>query len=68
MIHYLPHLLAFSNPLYVDLGFTKVQIATVVKVYGIWVAILGAFAGGIVVARYGLFKALLVAGVWRWLS
>ncbi|MGZ5573324.1 MAG: AmpG family muropeptide MFS transporter, partial [Usitatibacter sp.] len=48
-----------SNPLYVDLGFTKAQIASVAKVYGVWVGIVGAFAGGIMVARFGLFRAML---------
>ncbi|HEX5130506.1 MAG TPA: MFS transporter [Usitatibacter sp.] len=65
-----------SNPLYVDLGFTKAQIASVAKVYGIWVGIIGAFAGGIVVARFGLYPAMLAGGatqaishlVFAWLS
>jgi PAT family beta-lactamase induction signal transducer AmpG len=57
-----------SNPLYVDLGFTKVQIATVVKVYGIWVAIAGAFSGGIVVARYGLYRAMLAGAATQAIS
>jgi PAT family beta-lactamase induction signal transducer AmpG len=48
-----------SNPLYVDLGFTKVQIANVSKVYGVIVGIVGAFAGGIMVARFGLFRSML---------
>ena len=48
-----------SNPLYVDLGFTKAQIASVAKVYGVVVGIIGAFAGGIMVARLGLFRSML---------
>jgi len=48
-----------SNPLYVDLGFNKVQIASVSKVYGVVVAIIGAFAGGLMVARFGLFASML---------
>jgi PAT family beta-lactamase induction signal transducer AmpG len=48
-----------SNPLYVDLGFTKAQIASVAKVYGVIVGIIGAFAGGIMVARFGLFASML---------
>jgi PAT family beta-lactamase induction signal transducer AmpG len=57
-----------SNPLYVDLGFTKVQIASVVKVYGIWVSIIGAFAGGIMVARFGLFRAMLAGAATQAIS
>jgi MFS transporter, PAT family, beta-lactamase induction signal transducer AmpG len=48
-----------SGPLYVDLGFTKAQIAGVTKVYGVIVGIIGAFAGGIMVARLGLFRSML---------
>ena len=35
-----------ANPLYIDLGFTKSDIATVSKLYGVWIGIAGAFAGG----------------------
>ena len=65
-----------SSPLYVDLGFSKAQIATVTKVYGIWVGIIGAFAGGIMVVRFGLYRAMLAGAatqaishlVFAWLS
>ena len=49
-----------SNPLYVDLGFSKVQIASVAKIYGVWVGIIGAFAGGALVARIGLYSTMLI--------
>jgi PAT family beta-lactamase induction signal transducer AmpG len=49
------------GPFYLDQGFTLTQIAAVTKVYGIWVGIAGAFAGGIAVARWGLERTLLVA-------
>lgn len=49
-----------SNPLYVDLGFTKAQIATVAKLYGVWIGIVGAFAGGFAVSRLGLYRSLLI--------
>ena len=57
-----------SNPLYVDLGFTKAQIASVAKVYGIWVGIIGAFAGGLMVARFGLFRAMLAGAATQAIS
>jgi PAT family beta-lactamase induction signal transducer AmpG len=57
-----------SNPMYIDLGFTKAQIATVAKVYGVWVGILGAFAGGIMVARFGLFPAMLAGAATQAIS
>jgi len=48
-----------SGPLYVDLGFTKAQIASIAKLYGVIVGIIGAFAGGIMVARFGLFASMI---------
>ena len=33
-----------ANPLYIDLGFSKADIAKVSKLYGVWIGIIGAFA------------------------
>ena len=52
-----------ANPLYIDLGFTKSDIATVSKLYGVWIGLAGAFGGGVVVARLGLMPALILGGV-----
>ena len=52
-----------ANPLYVDLGYTKVQIATVAKLYGVWIGIVGAFAGGYLVSKIGLFRTMLIGAV-----
>jgi PAT family beta-lactamase induction signal transducer AmpG len=52
-----------ANPLYIDLGFSKSQIATVSKIYGVWVGIAGAFAGGLSVLRLGLMPALFLGGI-----
>ena len=52
-----------ANPLYIDLGFSKTAIATVTKVYGVWIGIGGVFAGGIAVLRLGLMPALLIGGI-----
>ena len=52
-----------ANPLYIDLGFSKTDIATVSKLYGVWIGIAGAFGGGIVVTRLGLMPSLLIGGV-----
>ena len=45
------------------MGFTGPEIFGVTKSFGVAATILGGLAGGIVVARYGLFKALLIAGI-----
>lgn len=52
-----------SNPFYQDLGFSKQEIATISKVFGLFMTLLGAFAGGILVIRIGLYKALLLGGI-----
>lgn len=52
-----------AYPLYVDLGFTKADIATVSKLYGVWVGIVGAFVGGIMVTKVGLRTTLIIGGI-----
>ena len=49
-----------ASPLYRTLGFDLKEIATVTKLYGIWVGIAGGFAGGWALARLGLFPTLLL--------
>uniref|UniRef100_UPI0035CB8951 MFS transporter n=1 Tax=uncultured Methylobacterium sp. TaxID=157278 RepID=UPI0035CB8951 len=48
-----------ASPLYKTLGFDLKEIATVTKLYGIWVGIAGGFAGGWAMARFGMFPTLL---------
>jgi PAT family beta-lactamase induction signal transducer AmpG len=57
-----------SNPLYVSLGFTKIEIATVAKVFGIGATVAGVGLGGVLVLRLGTFGALLAGGVLQMLS
>jgi PAT family beta-lactamase induction signal transducer AmpG len=53
---------SMSNPLYVALGFTKVEVATISKVYGVIATLIGVAVGGALVARIGVFRSLLVCG------
>jgi MFS transporter, PAT family, beta-lactamase induction signal transducer AmpG len=59
---------SMANPLYVELGFTKIEVATVAKIYGVIATLGGVAAGGILVARWGVFAALLVCGAMQALS
>lgn len=52
-----------AGPFYLDSGFTKADIATVSKLFGVWIGIAGAFLGGICVAAFGFRKMLLVAAI-----
>lgn len=48
-----------TSPFYLDMGFSKTQIGAVTKVYGVWMGILGAFLGGMAIARWGVRRPLL---------
>ncbi len=56
------------NPFYLELGFTKVEIASVTKVFGLGATILGGLIGGVVVARLGILRGLLVTGTLQMVS
>jgi PAT family beta-lactamase induction signal transducer AmpG len=50
------------NPFLLELGFTKADIAQYVKLYGMFATFAGAMVGGVLVARYGMYKTLLTCG------
>lgn len=52
-----------TTPLYLDLGFTKSEIAGIVKIFGFPITLAGTFIGGVLVMRHGIFKCLLWFGV-----
>jgi PAT family beta-lactamase induction signal transducer AmpG len=52
-----------ANPFYVDLGFTKTQIAVVSGTLGLFMTLLGALVGGVLVFRLGLLRALVVGAL-----
>jgi len=55
--------LNIMNPFYGDLGFSKIEIAEVRKVFGVVMSMLGVFAGGLAVARLGLIRALVIGAL-----
>jgi PAT family beta-lactamase induction signal transducer AmpG len=52
-----------TNPFYVELGFTKPEVATVVKVYGFVATLAGGFLGGLIVNQRGVIPALWICGL-----
>ncbi len=52
-----------ANPFYVDMGFTKDQVAGVTKVYGVIMTLVGAFVGGVLSMRLGVMRVLLLGAV-----
>ena len=52
-----------ANVFYQDIGFTKVEIASVVKTFGLLMTIAGGFLGGILSVRYGVLRILFLGAV-----
>ncbi|MFA9217431.1 MAG: hypothetical protein ACEQSK_10020, partial [Sphingomonadaceae bacterium] len=52
-----------AYPFYVDLGFTKEEVAAVSKVYGVIMSLLGAFAGGVIALRIGVMRVLMLGAI-----
>lgn len=57
-----------SNPLYDELGFTESEVGNIGKLSGFVATLAGVAVGGAMVARLGVFRALLFGGVLQMLS
>ncbi len=51
------------NPFYDDMGFSKIEIANVMKLYGMIAAILGGIICGLLITKIGLKKGMLYFGI-----
>jgi len=49
-----------ANPFYVDMGFSKDEVAAVTKVYGVIMTLVGAFVGGALALRIGVMRVLML--------
>jgi PAT family beta-lactamase induction signal transducer AmpG len=49
-----------ANLFYLDVGFTKAQIANYSKFWGLWATVGGGFVGGVLSIRYGVIRILFV--------
>lgn len=52
-----------ATPFYLDLGFSLTEIGTLVKAVALWSMVMGSLAGGWVMARIGINRALWIFGV-----
>lgn len=52
-----------ANPFYVDMGYTKDEVAAVSKVFGVIMTLLGAFIGGVLALRFGVMRILFLGAV-----
>ena len=52
-----------ANPFYVDMGYTKDEVAAVTKIYGVIMTLAGAFVGGVLAMRFGVMRVLMLGAV-----
>lgn len=52
-----------ANPFYVDMGYTKDEVAAVTKIFGIVMSLLGAFIGGALSMRFGMMRILTAGAI-----
>jgi len=52
-----------ANPFYVDMGYTKDEVAAVTKIYGVIMTLVGAFLGGVLAMKMGVMRVLMLGAV-----
>jgi PAT family beta-lactamase induction signal transducer AmpG len=52
-----------ANPFYVDMGYTKDEVASVTKVFGVIMTLVGAFIGGGLTVRFGIIRILMIGAI-----
>lgn len=52
-----------AGPFYVDMHFSKTEVASVTKIYGVIMTVAGAFIGGALTARFGVLRILFLGAV-----
>ncbi len=57
-----------ANPFYVDMGYSKDEVAAVTKVFGVLMTLAGAFVGGVLSMRLGVMRVLMLGAVLSALS
>lgn len=52
-----------ANVFYIELGYSKSEIASIVKTFGLIMTIAGGFAGGLLSLRFGVMKTLFLGAL-----
>ena len=52
-----------ANPFYLDLGYSKSDIASIAKVFGFFMTIIGSALCGVLVIRWGMYRPLLLGAI-----
>jgi PAT family beta-lactamase induction signal transducer AmpG len=53
---------SMTIPFYLDIGFSKTEIGTVVKLFGFWATVAGSLIGGVIMIRLGIRRSLWIFG------
>ena len=56
---------SLSTNFYLDIGFSKTEIGTIVKFFGLFATLVGAFAGGLIALKIGLYQSLIMFGIFQ---
>ena len=56
---------SLSTNFYLDIGFSKSEIGTVVKFFGLFATLIGAFIGGLLPLKIGLYRSLMIFGIFQ---
>lgn len=54
---------SMAMPFYLELGFSRAEIANIAGLYGTVLTVLGGLAGGVLVPRFGLLRILAVGAI-----
>jgi len=52
-----------ANPFYLDMGYSKIEIANIAKFFGFFMSIAGSFVCGALVVKWGIMRPLLIGAV-----
>ncbi|MDX2082621.1 MAG: MFS transporter [Rickettsiales bacterium] len=55
-------------PFLIKIGFNNIEIASIVKTFGLFATLFGVFIGGVLVKKIGLIKSLWIAAVMQMMS
>jgi PAT family beta-lactamase induction signal transducer AmpG len=52
-----------AGPFYVDMHFSKTEVASVTKIYGVAMTVAGAFVGGALTTRFGVLRMMMAGAI-----
>ncbi len=52
-----------ANPFYVDMGYSKDEVAAITKIYGVIMTLVGAGLGGVLSMRFGVMRTLMLGAI-----